>query len=217
MCIRDRNTIIRSFFVDSLKQAHNAHRGKQIGKQLREARMERDTSRINKMQELQLSLGPENMATQAEMFRPMMFTIVFIIAIFSWMSHSIETFRVSYVSLPWSPTWSFNERIFWIIPAWIASYITMSAPLGRIIDRHIKIIRYKRHPLVLAAEPIPEPLLHLLEEPKKKSRSSESRTRQSQRRRSGPRKTGQKKEEQEKIRRGNTLSAPPMKLSLIHI
>ena len=105
----------------------------------------------------------------------------------------------------------FNERIFWIIPAWIASYITMSAPLGRIIDRHIKIIRYKRHPLVLAAEPIPEPLLHLLEEPKKKSRSSESRTRQSQRRRSGPRKTGQKKEEQEKIRRGNTLAAPPMK------
>ena len=205
------NTIIRSFFVDSLKQAHNAHRGKQIGKQLREARMERDTSRINKMQELQLSLGPENMATQAEMFRPMMFTIVFIIAIFSWMSHSIETIRVSYVSLPWSPTWSFNERIFWIIPAWIASYITMSAPLGRIIDRHIKIIRYKRHPLVLAAEPIPEPLLHLLEEPKKKSRSSESRTRQSQRRRSGPRKTGQKKEEQEKIRRGNTLAAPPMK------
>ena len=128
------NTIIRSFFVDSLKQAHNAHRGKQIGKQLREARMERDTSRINKMQELQLSLGPENMATQAQMFRPMMFTIVFIIAIFSWMSHSIETFRVSYVSLPWSPTWSFSERIFWIIPAWIASYITMSAPLGRIID-----------------------------------------------------------------------------------
>ena len=146
------NTIIRSFFVDSLKQAHNAHRGKQIGKQnFREARMERDTSRINKMQELQMSLGPENMATQAEMFRPMMFTIVFIIAIFSWMSHSIETFRVSYVSLPWSPTWSFTERIFWIIPAWIASYITMSAPLGRIIDRHIKIIRYKRHPLVLAA------------------------------------------------------------------
>ena len=77
------NTIIRSFFVDSMKQAHNAHRGKQIGKQLREARMERDTSRINKMQELQMALGPENMATQAEMFRPMMFTIVFIIAIFS--------------------------------------------------------------------------------------------------------------------------------------
>ena len=79
------NTIIRSFFVDSMKQAHNAHRGKQIGKQLREARMERDTSRTNKMQELQMALGPENMATQAEMFRPMMFTIVFIIAIFSWM------------------------------------------------------------------------------------------------------------------------------------
>ncbi|MCH1592001.1 MAG: EMC3/TMCO1 family protein, partial [Candidatus Thalassarchaeaceae archaeon] len=205
------NTIIRSFFVDSLKQAHNAHRGKQIGKQLREARAERDTSRMNKMQELQLALGPENMATQAEMFRPMMFTIVFIIAIFSWMSASIETFRVSYVSLPWAPTWSFSERIFWIIPAWIASYITMSAPLGRIVDRHIKIIRYRRHPLVLAAEPIPEPLLFMLDEPKRKSSSSASRTRQSQRRRSGPRKTGMKKDDADKIRGGNTQVAPPKK------
>ena len=203
------NTIIRSFFVDSMKQAHNAHRGKQIGKQLREARMERDTSRINKMQELQMALSPENMATQAEMFRPMMFTIVFIIAIFSWMSASIESFRVSYVSLPWAPTWSFTDRILWIIPAWIAAYITMSAPLGRIIDRHIKIIRYKRHPLVLAAEPIPEPLLYMLEDPKIKSKSSASRTRQSQRRRAGPRKTGVKNEKRERAKGGNTQVAPP--------
>lgn len=171
--------------------------------------MERDTSRINKMQELQMALGPENMATQAEMFRPMMFTIVFIIAIFSWMSASIESFRVSYVSLPWAPTWSFTDRIFWIIPAWIAAYITMSAPLGRIIDRHIKIIRYKRHPLVLAAEPIPEPLLYMLEDPKIKSKSSASRTRQSQRRRAGPRKTGVKNEKRDRAKGGNTQVAPP--------
>ncbi|HJO42331.1 MAG TPA: hypothetical protein QF508_02880, partial [Candidatus Thalassarchaeaceae archaeon] len=39
---------------------------------------------------------------------------------------------------------------------WVATYITMSAPLGRIIDRHIKILRYGRHPLIIAGDTIPE-------------------------------------------------------------
>ena len=48
------NTIIRSLFTDPLKQAHHAHRSKQIGSQLREAQRERDTARVSKMQELQM-------------------------------------------------------------------------------------------------------------------------------------------------------------------
>ena len=203
------NTIIRSLFTDPLKQAHHAHRSKQISSQMREAQRERDTARVSKMQELQMELMPESMAQQAQMMRPMMFTIVFIIAIFSWMAISVEEFRVGYVSLPWSPTWSFNDRVMWIFPAWIASYITMSAPLGRIIDRHIKIYRYRIHPLVIAAEPIPEPLLHLLEEVKQKTRP-DSRTRRSQRRRDGPRKTGnQPTSKSDRKKGGNLQVAPP--------
>ena len=60
--------------------------------------------------------------------------------------------------------WSFNDRVMWIFPAWIATYIAMSAPLGRIIDRHIKIIRFSRHPFVISGETIPEPLIHILAE-----------------------------------------------------
>ena len=44
------NTIIRSFFMDPLQQAHFSHRSRQIGKQLREARMARDTAMADKMQ-----------------------------------------------------------------------------------------------------------------------------------------------------------------------
>ena len=38
----------------------------------------------------------------------------------------------------------------------------MSAPLGRVIDRHIKLFRYRKHPLVTAGETLKEPLLHLV-------------------------------------------------------
>ena len=129
------NTIIRSFFMDPLKQAHHSHRSKQISQQMREARMSRDTAHIEKMQKLQMEMMPEQMAMQGAMMKPMMFTMIFIIGIFSWMADTVLEFRVDYVSLPWQPMWGFENKVMWIFPAWIATYITMSAPLGRIIDR----------------------------------------------------------------------------------
>ena len=202
------NTIIRSFFIDPIKQAHFSHRQRQVGKQLREAQVARDTARVEKMQKLQMEMMPENMAMQSAMMRPMMFTIVFIVAIFSWMASEVETFRVSFVSLPWLPMWSFNERIMWIFPAWIATYITMSAPFSRIIDRHLKILRYRSHPVVLAADPLPEPLLHLIKEDKPKNNSRERRSRMAQRRRDGPRKKGPQTENA-KPKGGNTHTSAP--------
>ena len=53
------NTVIRSFFMDPLKQAHHSHRSKQISQQMREARMSRDTAKIDKMQKLQMEMMPE--------------------------------------------------------------------------------------------------------------------------------------------------------------
>jgi len=202
------NTIIRAFFMDPMTQAHFSHRQRQIGKKLREAQMARDTARADKMQKLQMELMPEQMAMQSAMMRPMMFTMVFIIAIFSWMASEVETFRVAFVSLPWAPMWSFNDRVMWIFPAWIATYITMSAPLGRIIDRHIKLFRYRTHPLVVAGDPIPEPLLHLLEEEKAKT-SDDVRIRRAQRRRAGPRKTGPQTAATAQRKGGNVHSTPP--------
>ena len=204
------NTIIRSFFMDPLKQAHHSHRSKQISQQMREARMSRDTARIDKMQKLQMEMMPESMAQQGAMMKPMMFTIFFIIGIFQWMANQTLDFRVDYVSLPWQPMWGFENKVMWVFPAWIATYITMSAPLGRIVDRHLKLLRYKTHPVVLSGELIPEPLLHLLEEEKTRT-NSDGRTRRTQRKRAGPRKTGIQSSDSLKRTGGNQHVAPPQK------
>jgi uncharacterized membrane protein (DUF106 family) len=178
------NTVFRSFFMDPLKQAHLAHRNKQIRKLMNEARMDRDKARLDKIQKLQQRLMPEQMKLQNSMMKPMMFTFVFIIAIFSWMAISVEAFRVDYVSLPWTPEWNLLEDKVLFFPAWIATYITTSAPLGRVIDRHIKLARYRRHPLVLSGETLPEPYLSDLQDTKSKS----STAMKSKRSRAGPRK-----------------------------
>ena len=46
--------------------------------------------------------------------------------------------------------------------AWICAYICMSAPFGRVVDRHIKLFRYRTHPVVASGDKLKEPLLHLV-------------------------------------------------------
>ena len=56
--------------------------------------------------------------------RPMMFTMIFIIGIFAWLTTAVESFRVDYVSLPWAPRWHLLDDKFLFFPAWICAYIS---------------------------------------------------------------------------------------------
>ena len=156
------NTVIRNFFVDPMDQAHIGHRQGQVRMMMQEARLSRDPILQEKAMTLQQNMMPEQLEVQMGAMKPMMFTMIFIIGIFAWLTTKVQTFRVDYVSLPWSPEWNLLSGKFLFFPAWICCYICMSAAYGRALDRHIKLARYKKHPLVLAGQVLKEPLLHLV-------------------------------------------------------
>ncbi len=156
------NTVIRNFFVDPMDQAHIGHRQGQVRQMMNEARLSRDPILQEKAMTLQQQMMPEQLEVQMGAMKPMMFTMIFIIGIFAWLTTKVETFRVDYVSLPWAPEWHLLEGKFLFFPAWICCYICMSAAYGRVLDRHIKLARYKSHPLVVAGDVLKEPLLHLV-------------------------------------------------------
>jgi formylmethanofuran dehydrogenase subunit E len=104
---------------------------------------------------------------------------------------------------------------FLFFPAWIATYICMSAPLGRVVDRHIKLYRYRSHPIVAQGEHLKEPLLHLVSAPKSsKGMQANSRRRRSEQRRNGPRKTSKTatKEEAEEADEADEADEVPTKV-----
>lgn len=181
------NTVLRNFFMDPMAQAHIGHRQGQVRKMMNDARMSRDPILQEKSTILQQQMMPEQMKIQMGAMKPMMFTMVFIIGIFAWLTSSVEQFRVDYVSLPWTPEWNLLGDKFLFFPAWICTYICMSAPFGRIVDRHIKLFRYRNHPLVNAGETIKEPLLHLVAV-KPSEKSQQDKRRQRSQRKGGPRK-----------------------------
>ena len=171
------NTVIRNFFVDPMDQAHIGHRQGQVRQIMNEARLSRDPILQEKAMTLQQQMMPEQLEVQMGAMKPMMFTMIFIIGIFAWLTTKVETFRVDYVSLPWAPEWHLLDGRFLFFPAWICCYICMSAAYGRVLDRHIKLIRYRTHPLIEAGEVLKEPLLHLVA-PKPVAASSQTRKRQ---------------------------------------
>ena len=184
------NTILRSFFLDPVAQAHIGHRQGQVRRMMNDARMSRDPILQEKATVLQQQMMPEQLKIQMGAMKPMMFTMVIIIGLFSWLTTTVETFRVDYVSLPWASEWNLLSDKFMFFPAWICAYICMSAPLGRIVDRHIKLIRYRNHPLVTAGDKLKEPLLHLVAA--KTKTVDENAKRRRQRSRSNSRKKGNK-------------------------
>ena len=177
------NTVIRNFFVDPMDQAHIGHRQGQVRQMMNEARLSRDPILQEKAMTLQQQMMPEQLEVQMGAMKPMMFTMIFIIGIFAWLTTKVETFRVDYVSLPWAPEWHLMDGRFLFFPAWICCYICMSAAYGRALDRHIKLARYRSHPLVEAGEVLKEPLLHLVAA-KPVTTSSQTRKRQQRAKRS---------------------------------
>ena len=98
------NTVIRGVFMDPIMQLHLSHRSKEIRKQLMDARQSRDTARMEKMNRLQMEMTPESAKMTSMTMKPMMYTIVFVIGIFTWIGYSVEEFRVTYVSLLGGPS-----------------------------------------------------------------------------------------------------------------
>ena len=187
------NTVLRNFFTDPMAQAHIGHRQRQVRMMMNDARMSRDPILQEKATTLQQQMMPEQLKVQMGAMKPMMFTMVFIIAIFAWLTTTVENFRVDYVSLPWHNEWNLLSDKFLFFPAWICTYICMSAPLGRIVDRHIKLFRYRSHPMVKSGETIKEPLLHLVAGQTKAKSADARRRQQRSQRQSSNRKTNKAK------------------------
>ncbi len=171
------NTVLRHAFTDPIEQAHLTHRSSQLRKWMREAQILRNVPKLEQAREFQQQMMPDQMALQSKAMKPMIYTFVFIIAIFSRAANIVGEYRVDFVSLPFAPIWGFDRR-FMFFPAWICVYIVMSAPLGRIVDRHLRVARLSRHPLVISGDVLPEPLLmnpEIRKTPKRRSQKQRSR------------------------------------------
>ncbi len=145
-------TAVRHFTTDWLEMAKSQAYMREFQREFAAARKENNTYRLKKLTEKQ----PEVMQKQAEMsskqLKTMPYTMIIVVPLFAWLLHFLTTsVDYTFYSNPWNPTVDmFGTNVF---PNWILLYMTLSIPVGALVQKSMKFLSWKnrwqpRHPEV---------------------------------------------------------------------
>jgi uncharacterized membrane protein (DUF106 family) len=142
------STLVRHFLVDWLKMARIQNLMRAYQKALREARVKRDTKRLEQLQKAQ----PKLMSYQAEMsggqMKPMAFTMIIVIPMFAWLYEFVAALDYPFFTAPWNThidMFGSNGIIFGssILPHWILFYSAISIPFGTLLQKALKYFDWR--------------------------------------------------------------------------
>ncbi|MBI2078563.1 MAG: DUF106 domain-containing protein [Euryarchaeota archaeon] len=142
------STLIRHFLVDWLKMARIQNTMRAYQKAMREARVKRDTKRLEQLQKAQ----PKLMGIQAEMssgqMKPMAATMLVVIPMFAWLFEFVSALNYPFFSSPWNPEiqmFATNGIVFGksILPHWILFYSAVSIPFGTLLQKALKFFDWR--------------------------------------------------------------------------
>ena len=142
------STLIRHFLVDWVKVARSQNTMRAYQKAMREARVKKDTRRLEQLQKAQ----PKLMGVQAEMssgqMKPMAATMLVVIPMFAWLFEFVTALDYPFFSSPWNPEihmFTTDGIIFGksILPHWILFYSAVSLPFGTLLQKALKFFDWR--------------------------------------------------------------------------
>jgi uncharacterized membrane protein (DUF106 family) len=142
------STLVRHFLVDWLKMARIQNLMRAYQKAMREARVKRDTKKLEQLQKAQ----PKLMAYQSQMstgqMKPMMFTMIIVIPMFAWLYGFVAGLDYPFFSAPWNThidMFASNGIVFGnsVLPHWILFYSSISIPFGTLLQKALKYFDWR--------------------------------------------------------------------------
>lgn len=144
-------TLIRHFTTDWLEQARVQAYMRSFQKELTDARKTNNTYKMKKLQDKQPEVLAKQQDLQAASMRTMPFTMVIVIPLFAWLFQFLASLDYWWYSAPWNPRVNMFETT--VFPHYILLYMTLSIPLGALVQKAMKYASWKerwqrRHPEV---------------------------------------------------------------------
>lgn len=137
------STLIRHVLVDWVKIARIQNTMRVYQKALREARMAKDTKRMEQLTKLQ----PKLMGMQSELssgqLKPMAGTMVIVIPVFAWLWEFVQVLDYPFFTAPWNPHVQMFKST--VLPHWILFYSAISIPFGTLLQKALKFFSWKEH------------------------------------------------------------------------
>ncbi len=138
------STLVRHLLVDWVKIARIQNVMRSFQKALREARVARDSKRIEQLQKFQTS---KLMGMQADLssgqLKPMAATMVIVIPLFAWLWQFVQSLDYQFFTAPWNPTVEMFKST--VLPHWILFYTAVSVPFGTLLQKLLKYYSWKEH------------------------------------------------------------------------
>lgn len=151
-------TLLRHFTTDWLDQARTQAYMRSFQKEFSQARKENNTYKMKKLQDRQADVLRMQQEMSAKQMKTMPLTMIIVVPLFAWLFLFIARLDYYWFSAPWNPHVDMftTEGILFgssLFPHYILLYMTLSIPLGALVQKAMKYASWKerwqrRHPEV---------------------------------------------------------------------
>lgn len=133
----------RHFFVDWVEMARSQRIMSAFNKERREAMMSRNMAKLERLNKMSPEIMQQATKQSMNQLKPMAFTMIIIIVIFSWLYSFISTYAVDpKFSVPWDL--NSNLTAVTLLPHWVMVYALISIPFGQVVTRLLKYFSFKK-------------------------------------------------------------------------
>lgn len=153
------SSVLRDHYTDWIKTMRNQKVMAAWRKENMDAVRKGDQTRIKKMREYQQQMMKDSMDVQMAPMKSMAWTFFFFIVLFVWLRTFVDGtlggLGNQFLAVPWAPQ-VYVDSVY-VLPAWILLYSLLALPIGQIITRVLKYVRFRRKLLALGLSQKPGP------------------------------------------------------------
>jgi uncharacterized membrane protein (DUF106 family) len=133
----------RHFFVDWVEMARNQKVMSAFNKERRQAMMTQNMAKLKRLNEMSPEIMQAGMSQSMNQLKPMAFTMIIIIVIFSWLYSFVSIYAIDpKFSVPWAFDTSMLSAT--VLPNWVLVYALISIPFGQVVQRILKYFSFKK-------------------------------------------------------------------------
>ena len=141
------SSILRDHYTDWIKMVRIQKTTAAWQKALREAMRKGNRSEVTKLNKIREGFMKEQMDIQVNSMKPLAWTFFLFIILCAWLNVFVNaTLAVSggqYFAVPWAPN-VFVTYVPFLLPSWVLMYSLLALPVGQILTRVLKYIRFKK-------------------------------------------------------------------------
>ncbi len=155
------SSILRDHYTDWVKMVRTQKTTAAWQKALREAMRKGNKAEISKLNKIREGFMKEQMDVQLNSMKPLAWTFFLFIVLFAWLSFFVGgTLAVAggqYFAVPWAFN-VFVEYVPFLFPSWILLYSLLAIPIGQILTRVLKYVRFRKKLIAMGVPIEPETL-----------------------------------------------------------